>query len=315
MTNMSRSRTAVLIAGCIIITLAGALFMNAMTIADFAPSGGGIFHGRSGPRLVLAFALLAGQAIALLAIVFRAGRPREDVPVRNAAGGANAAETNAFVQTETPAGIISETAGELRTAVDVIQDELDEILDDEAPMDREHMHALYEETDRLKKIIDSMEQLSRVEAIARRGRKEPLLIEPLLAGLIEAARQAAPGRDVTYTLECEPGCSLKADPECLGTIIGNLMDNAARSIKGSGSVTVTAGRKGAMAVFSVTDTGSGIRRAQLPHIYERFFRGTGSGIGMGLSIAKELVDACGGTIEVRTELNKGTTFTVQLPAE
>jgi len=65
----------------------------------------------------------------------------------------------------------------------------------------------------------------------------------------------------------------------------------------------------------VKDSGTGIRRAHLAHIYERFFRGAGSGVGMGLAIAKELVDACGGTIEVQTAVNKGTTFIVQLPAE
>jgi signal transduction histidine kinase len=91
------------------------------------------------------------------------------------------------------------------------------------------------------------------------------------------------------------------------------VDNAARAIKGSGTVTVTAGRTGSAAVFSVSDTGSGIRRAHLSHIYERFFRGSGAGIGMGLSIVKALVDASGGKIEVRTEAGKGTTFTVQLP--
>jgi two-component system sensor histidine kinase BaeS len=177
------------------------------------------------------------------------------------------------------------------------------------------MQSLYEETDRLKKIIDSMEELSRVQAIARARRREPLQLEPLLNGVIEVTRSAVPDRDVTYRLECEPGLAMQADPECIRRIIGNIADNAARSIHGSGSVTLTAGRQGGMAVFSVRDTGTGIRRAHLPHIYEHFFRGTGTGIGMGLSIVKELVDACGGTIEVETAINKGTTFTVRVPAE
>jgi signal transduction histidine kinase len=142
-----------------------------------------------------------------------------------------------------------------------------------------------------------------------------LQIEPLLRGVIEAARRAVPDRDVTFHLECEDGLAMQGDPECVRRIIGNIADNAARSIKVSGTVTLTACRRGGQVAFSVRDTGTGIRRAHLPHIYERFFRGTGTGIGMGLSIVKELVDACGGTIEVETAVNKGTTVTVLLPAE
>jgi signal transduction histidine kinase len=67
-------------------------------------------------------------------------------------------------------------------------------------------------------------------------------------------------------------------------------------------------------VFSVRDTGIGIRPKQLPHLYERFFRGAGSGIGMGLAIVKELVDACGGMIEVKTRSGEGSVFTVHIPA-
>jgi signal transduction histidine kinase len=70
-----------------------------------------------------------------------------------------------------------------------------------------------------------------------------------------------------------------------------------------------------LVVFSVRDTGTGIRRDHLSHIYEHFFRGAGSGIGIGLSIVKELVDASGGKIEVQTEVGKGTTVTVKVPGE
>ena len=160
-----------------------------------------------------------------------------------------------------------------------------------------------------------MEQLSRAQAIARALKKESLQIEPLLNGIIEKARLVVTDRDVTYNLECEAGLTMKGDPECINRIIGNITDNAAQFIKGSGSVTLTAVRKGELVVFSIKDTGTGIRRAHLSHLYERFFRGTGSGIGMGLSIVKELVDACGGKIEVQTLVGKGTTFIVQMPRE
>jgi len=316
MKNTSRSNTGILIAGSAVIVLAVLLFANAISIADFASPGQGLFQGRSFARIALAFLLVTGLACALLVALFRAGRSREAASVAKAAATrAEAPEKAVAGKAEASVGIISDTAGVLRTTVDVIQEELEEILDDEAPADKEHMQALHEETDRLKKIIDSMEQFSRVPALARPERKETLQIEPLLASIIEATRLAVTGKNMTYTLECEAGLAMQANPECIGLIIGNITDNAARSIKGAGSVALSAGRRDDRVVFSVKDSGTGIRRAHLAHIYERFFRGAGSGVGMGLAIAKELVDACGGTIEVQTAVNKGTTFIVQLPAE
>lgn len=82
----------------------------------------------------------------------------------------------------------------------------------------------------------------------------------------------------------------------------------------AGSVVLTATRHGEDVVFSVADTGRGIKAKHLPHIYEQFFRGTGIGIGMGLTIVKELVDACGGTIEVHTGPGKGCNFTMHISA-
>ena len=152
-------------------------------------------------------------------------------------------------------------------------------------------------------------------AIAKAAQKEFLQIEPLLQGIIEETRQAVTDKDITYTIECEPGLALQADRECLTRIIGNITDNAARFNTDPGSVTLTAGRTDGRMFFAVRDTGTGIRRAHIEHIYEHFFRGAGSGIGMGLSIVKELVDALGGKIDIKTAVGKGTTVTVELPGE
>lgn len=319
-----RSTTIILIAGVSVIALAVLLFVNAMSVGDFSRPGQGVLSGRSNMRLALAFLLLTGLALALLAALSRTGRSRGDArasertAMRGKAGAVGARTPEGFVRAAggpDPNAILSETAGELRMSVEVIEEELEEFLEDEAPADKERLHALYEETDRLKKIIAGMEQLSRAKELARSSRKEPLRIEPLLKGIIEETRQAVPDKDITYAVECEPGLTMQADRECLGRIVGNITDNAARFIRDSGSVTLTAVRRDGLVVFSVRDTGTGIRRAHLAHICEHFFRGAGSGIGMGLSIVKELVDAFGGKIDVQTAVGKGTTVTVELPAE
>lgn len=326
MPNTSRSTVVILIAGAAVIALAAVIFAHAMTLGEFSLPGQGFLSGRSNALLAAAFALLAGLAIALLALLSRktrsgdagagATRLREKAGskrVRSSEGAAPSVDGSE--NADAAAGILSETAGELRTSVDVIQEEIEDILEDEAPVDKEHMHALYEETDRLKKIIEGMEQLSQAQAIARSLKPESLQIEPLLADIVERTRQAVTDKDVAYTLACEPGLVMQADRECVSRIIVNIMDNAARFIRGSGTVTLTAGRSGGLVVFSVRDTGTGIGRAHRSHLYERFFRGAGSGIGIGLSIVKELVDACRGTIEVQTEVGKGTTVIVKMPGE
>lgn len=325
MPNTLRSTTITLVAGILVIALAALLFVNAMNIGDFSRPGEGVLSGRSNARLALAFLLLTGLALALLAALFRTGRSpsvsraSERARTRGKNGSAGAPTQEALARTaEGPApngpdAILSETAGELRASVQVIEEGLEEFLEVETPADRERFHVLHEETDRLKKIIVGMEQLSLAKEAARSSRKELLQIAPLLKGVIEETRQAVPDKDIAYTVECEPGLTMLADRECIGRIIGNITDNAARFNSDRGSVTVTAGRGDGVVVFSVRDTGAGIRRAHLSHIFEHFFRGAGSGIGMGLSIVKELVDAFGGKIEVQTGAGKGTTVTVKLP--
>ena len=326
MPTNARSKTMILMAGATVIALAVLMFVNAMTIRDFSLPGQGFLSGQSNVRLAGAFVLLTGLAITLLVMVSKtaraagaalgAARQRGKATSTRARSQEGAVLSVIVPENADASGeILSDTAGELKTTVHVIQEELEEILEDEALVDKEHMHLLYEETDRLKKIIEGMEQLSQAQSIAHSLKREPLQIEPLLANIIERTRQAVTDKDVTYTLECEPGLVMLGDRECISRIIGNITDNAARFIKDSGTVTLTAGLAGKLVVFSVRDTGTGIRRAHLSHLYERFFRGSGSGIGIGLSIVKELVDASGGKIEVQTEVGKGTTVIVKVPGE
>ncbi len=337
MQNNQRTRVGFLLGGGALIVLSLVLFLSALAIRDFGQAGQGLFFsGRSGILLAISFALLGGFALALLIVVFRtsnrhAAEPvsirthsrgkdaRTKMPAADAReaveGPENPAQRDApEIGRDTSVQLLSATAGELRTSVGAIQEELEEMMDDEDPLDQEHMQSLFEETDRLKKIIDGMEQLSQAQALARSLAKVSVELEPLLRKVTEKTRLAANGPDVTIALECEPGLTMIADPECLRRIMENLMDNAARAVKNAGAVTLAALREGDQVRFSVSDTGTGIRSKHLSHIYERFFRGTGMGIGMGLTIVKELVDACGGKIEVQTELGKGSVFIVRLSA-
>jgi two-component system sensor histidine kinase BaeS len=304
----SRNRSLTLLSVALIIISIG-LFIPGMMINGL--------NGVSGWLLVTAFVLLIGIAIVLTVVVARSAISTATKPssVRRAVQrtGEFGLPTTA-AESDLSAQLFSDTAGELRTSVGAIQEELEDIMDDEAPADKEHMQSLFDETDRLKKIIEGMEQFSQAQALAHSLRKQSVDLGPLLNTIVEKTRLGAQGKNITISLECEPSLTIATDPDCLSKILENLMDNAAKAVKSSGSVTLAVAQAGDQMVFSVRDTGTGIRPKQLPHLYERFFRGAGSGIGMGLAITKELVDACGGKIEVKTKSGEGSVFTVHIPA-
>jgi signal transduction histidine kinase len=113
-----------------------------------------------------------------------------------------------------------------------------------------------------------------------------------------------------------------ADANGLRRAVLNLADNALRHTSDGGRVTLRAARRGAMATLAVEDTGIGIAPEHHDRVFERFFRVDaardrtvdGGGAGLGLAIAKSAVEACGGRIELASELGRGATFTIVLPA-
>ena len=304
----SKNRSLVLLSVALI-TLSVGLFISGIMLNGL--------NGPSGWLLVPAFVLLSGIAVVLTVVVARNAVSEATKPASGRRAVQSIKEAGRLMpaaEADLSARLLSDTAGELRTSVGAIQEELEDIMDEETPADKEHMQSLFDETDRLKKIIEGMEQLSKAKALAHSLRKQSIDLGPLLNNIIEKTRLGAQGKDITVSLECEPGLTMTVDPDCLNRILGNLMDNAAKAVKNAGIVTLTVAQEGDQFVFSVTDTGIGIRPKQLPHLYERFFRGAGSGIGMGLAIVKELVDACGGKIEVKTKSGEGSVFTVHIPA-
>ncbi|MCB0139938.1 MAG: ATP-binding protein, partial [Caldilineaceae bacterium] len=110
-----------------------------------------------------------------------------------------------------------------------------------------------------------------------------------------------------------------ADPERLAQVLGNLVNNAIRYTKSGGVISLRAGLQGHAVLLHVQDTGAGIEADELPYIFDRFYRGdksrSNSGeSGLGLAIAKSIVEAQGGTITVESTPGVGSTFIVALPA-
>ena len=173
------------------------------------------------------------------------------------------------------------------------------------------------ETERLDVLARDLLDLARVE----RG---TLYVEPVdLVGLaketVALLADRAEERRIRLSTELQPNVAVRGDRAQLGLLLSNLIDNALRYTPAKGTVCVRLDATESRAVLQVADTGEGIPAAELPRIFERFYRvdkararQTG-GTGLGLAIVRHVAEAHGGTVRVDSELSRGSTFTVTLP--
>ena len=176
------------------------------------------------------------------------------------------------------------------------------------------------ENRRLRRLIEDVMLMARVESSEFGLRPEPVDVSEhvrgVVAGYADRARVARVGLDV----DVEPTGSRMTDPDRLGQILANLVENALRFTPEAGSITVTVVPGADSVEIAVRDSGAGIDSADLPHIFDRFYvaktyRGVRpEGSGLGLSIVERLVTTMGGEISASSVLGEGTAFRVRLPA-
>jgi two-component system sensor histidine kinase BaeS len=204
-------------------------------------------------------------------------------------------------------------AHELRTPLTVIQGEIEGMVDGLIRADREKLLSLHEETTRLKKIIEGIEELSRAEASALVLRKEKIALKGYLSAIQERYAKIFSDKGVCLAIDCSESATLYADPDKFSQVLINLLTNALRATGQGGRVIITAGTKDSEDFLSVADTGTGIKKEDIPFIFERFYHDYEGGLGIGLAITKEIVEAHDGRIEVKTEEGKGSAFRVYFP--
>ncbi len=225
----------------------------------------------------------------------------------------NAMADNLEIQESLRRKLTSNIAHELRTPLSAMQGEIEGMLDGLIKVDKEKLVSLHEETNRLKHIIEGIEELSKAQASILELRRQTVAVKPFLSNIKGRFERLFADKGVMLELECDEMMRLDADPDKLSQILINLLSNALRATEKGGNVRIKAGINIREGFIEIMDTGSGIKKEDMPFVFERFYKTSDGGLGLGLTIAKELAEAHGGRIEVQSEDGKGSTFTVYLP--
>ena len=174
------------------------------------------------------------------------------------------------------------------------------------------------EVDRLTQMVSELTELSRIEAGSTELNKENLNLNELINEAVIQLRPLADKQRITLNpVLSDTLPSAKVDRDRLSQTITNLIHNAIKFNRSGGSVTITTSSDDKTITVKVIDTGIGIPKANLPHVFERFYKAdksrTNSGSGLGLAIAKHTIEAHGGTITAQSEEGNGSTFSFTIP--
>lgn len=223
---------------------------------------------------------------------------------------------------ELRATMVGDVAHELRTPLSNIRGWLEAAEDEVVAFDGDLAASLLEEARLLQRIIEDLQDLAMADADRLRLHREWARLSDVLGQAISAHRARAGEADLELILESDvgEGHELYVDRERLRQAVGNLITNAIRHTPPGGKVTVRCRWEGEYVVVEVADTGTGIEPADLPYVFDRFWRAeksrtrTAGGSGLGLSITRKLAEAHGGTVLVTSSPGRGSTFTIRLPA-
>jgi signal transduction histidine kinase len=220
--------------------------------------------------------------------------------------------------------LTADVAHELRTPLHIIQGNLEGVLDDVYEPTDEHIQTTLEETQQLSRLVEDLRTLSLAEAGQLPLVWESVDVAELLTDVCTSFSGQAEAAGIALSIEVGKNLpTITGDVGRLDQVLGNLIANAVRHTPAGGSITLEAEAiRGGGARIRVRDTGEGISADDLPYVFDRFWKGdrsrtraSGAGSGLGLAIARQLVNAHGGTICVESELGKGSTFTIELPPD
>jgi signal transduction histidine kinase len=240
--------------------------------------------------------------------------PRE---VRSLARAFNNMAARLLVADEQRRNLLADVTHELHTPLTVIQGNLEGMLDGVYPSDEANLHSLLDETVMLSRLVEDLRTLALAESGALKLKNEPTDLRMLIRDSVAAFQAQADSAGVALTVEAGEDLPwLELDPGRIRQVLNNLLANALRYTPSGGVVSIHYTQDDRQALIEVRDTGPGIPPDELGHIFERFYKSTDSGgMGLGLAIAKHLVEAHGGTLTARSTPGQGTSMLISLLLE
>jgi histidine kinase len=218
--------------------------------------------------------------------------------------------------------LIGDVSHELRTPLTAIKGSMEGLIDGVLPANNETFEQIFKEADRLGRLVEDLQEISRVEARAYQMEIRPQSVAGLAQTVARRLQHQFDKKQITLTLSLSADLPpVFADEDRAIQILTNLTANAMQYTPTAGAVTISAQHEAGLVRFSIQDTGAGIQPEHLALIFDRFYRvdksrsrQAGGGSGIGLTIARHLVEAQGGRIWVESAgTNQGSTFYFTLP--
>ena len=216
--------------------------------------------------------------------------------------------------------LVANVSHELKTPISALRARLENLLDGVEKPNPDVLAVMLNQSERLSRLVDQLLDLSQLESGSVPLTREPVELAPLVQRVAGDVTASRPDRTVEVRSDVPRDLPMvEGDPERLHQVLFNLLDNAYRFTPTGGVVTVRAAQENGALRVSVEDTGPGIPEEHLPLVFERFYRADPSrsredgGTGIGLAIARSVVEAHGGRIWAESTLGKGATFSFVLP--
>src|ERR1022692_1068171 len=216
---------------------------------------------------------------------------------------------------------VADASHELRTPISVIRGEADVALshDRAAAEYKESLAIILDESRRLSRLVDDLLNLARADAGHVRLQPQDFYFNDLLADCCRSVQSLASARKIQLEWRCAGDVPFRGDEELLRRLVVNLLDNAIRYTPEGGKVSPALDAQGPELRIRVADTGLGMAPDAVPHVFERFYRAdkarsrADGGFGLGLAIVKWIAESHNGAVELSSQPESGSVFTVTLP--
>ena len=213
--------------------------------------------------------------------------------------------------------LLADVAHELRTPLTILQGNTEALLDGIDEPTPAAIASLHDEVVRLRRLVADLETLAAAEAAGLRLHSVPVDLADIVRTTVDLLGPLAEERGIAIDVVGD-AAPANGDPDRLQQIVINLITNSVKFTPPGGRITITTASAAASAMLKIADTGPGLDDDELPHLFERFWRGQAGtkapGSGIGLAVVAELVAAHHGTLEAANRAAGGAEFTITLPS-